>query len=123
MRFTKSIVSVLALLPLVGLFNLPGCSRVLPATLEKKLASTPTADDHLAAALLYQNKARELEAEAEEYETAVSKLGRSGDSKGFHHEALKMAAQQKRYAAKQMQELYVTHFAQAQALHGKTQSQ
>ena len=123
MKSTKSIVGVLAMLPLVGLLNLTGCSRVLPAALEAKLASTPTADDHLAAAMLYQNKARELEAEAVEYETAVSKLRRSGDSKGFHHDALKMAAQQKRSDAKQMQELYATHLAQAQALHGEIQPQ
>jgi hypothetical protein len=123
MRVHKSIVSVLATLPLVGLLTLTGCGGVLPATLEEKLASTPTADDHVAAAMLYQKKARELEAEAVEYETAVSKLGHSGDSKGFHHEALRMGAQQKRDEAKQMQALYATHFAQAQAqaLHGKLQ--
>ena len=38
----------------------------------------------LAAAMLYQNKARELEAEAVEYETAVSKIAPYQDSKGFH---------------------------------------
>ena len=72
MKFKKSIVGVLAMLPLVAGLTLTGCSGVLPTTLEEKLMSTPTADDHLAAARLYQNKARELEAEAEEYERAVS---------------------------------------------------
>ena len=123
MRFNKSIVGVVAMLPLVGLLNLAGCSGVLPETLEAKLMSTPTADDHLAAAMLYQNKARELKAEAAEYETAVSKIGRYDDTKGFRRGALTMAAQEKRYEAEQMQELYATHFAQAQALYGKTQLQ
>jgi hypothetical protein len=95
---------------------------VLPATLQEKLATTGNAEDHLAAAMLYQNKARELEAEALKYETAASKTGRS-DSKGFHHAALLNAAQQKRAEAKEMQELYVTHFNQAQSLHGKAQPQ
>ena len=123
MRFNKFRVGVLVLFALGSLLTLAGCSGVLPATLEKKLASGGTADDHLAAAMLYQNKARELEVEAVEYEAQVPKAGRSGDSKGFHHEALRMAAQQKRYAAKQMEELYASHLAQAQALHGKTQPQ
>lgn len=125
MKFKKSIVGVLAMLPLVAGLTLTGCSGVLPTTLEEKLMSTPTADDHLAAARLYQNKARELEAEAEEYERAVSKLASSGDSKGFHHGALRMSAQEKRHEAKQMQELYASHAAQAQAqaLHGKAQPQ
>ena len=50
MKFTKSIVGVLAMLPLVAGLTFAGCSGVLPATLEEKLMSTPTVDDHLAAA-------------------------------------------------------------------------
>ena len=125
MTFKKSIVGVLAILPLVGVLNLVGCSGVLPATLEEKLASNPTADDHVAAALLYQKKARELEAEAVEYETAVSKIGPLEDTKGFRRGALRMAAQEKWHDAKEMQAQYATHFAQAQALalHGKLQPQ
>ena len=122
MRFTESMASILAILPLVGLLNLTGCSGVLSATLGEKLASGGTADDHIAAAMLYQNKAQELEAEAVKYETAASKTGPS-DSKGFQHAALLNAAQQKRADAKEMQELYVTHFKQAQSLHGKAQPQ
>jgi hypothetical protein len=123
MRVHKSIGSVLAMLPLVGLLTLTGCGGVLPATLEEKLASTPTADDHVAAAMLYQNKAQALKAEAVEYETAVSKIGPLEDTKGFRRGALRMAAQEKWHDAKEMQTLYATHFAQAQAqaLHGKLQ--
>jgi len=122
MRSDKSLSGALALLPLVGLLSFTGCSGVLPATLQEKLATTGSEEDHLAAAMLYQNKARELEAEAVKYEAAASKTG-PNDSKGFQHAALLNAAQQKRADAKEMQELYVTHFKQAQSLHGKAQPQ
>jgi hypothetical protein len=121
MRFNTPIFGVLAMLSLLGLFGLTGCSTVLPATLETKLASNATAEDHLAAAMLYQNKARELEAEAIQFETAVSKVGSYGDTKGFHRAALRGATQEKRYGATQMQQLYVQHLGQARALYGKTQ--
>jgi len=122
MRSGKSLLGALALLPLVGLLSFTGCSGVLPATLQERLATTGSEEDHLAAAMLYQNKARELEAEAVKYEAAASKTG-PNDSKGFQHAALLNAAQQKRADAKEMQELYVTHFKQAQSLHGKAQPQ
>jgi hypothetical protein len=106
-------------LPLAGVLNLAGYSGALSANLDERLASSPAPDDHLAAARMYQNEARELEAEAVEYETAVSKFTPYQDSKGFHRGVLKMAAQGKRYEAKQMQDVYAAHLAQAQALHGK----
>jgi len=122
MRSGKSLLGALALLPLVGLLSFTGCSGVLPATLQEKLATTGSEEDHLAAAMLYQNKAREFEAEAVKFETAASRTG-PNDSKGFHHAALLNAAQQKRADAKEMQEQYVTHFKQAQSLYGKAQPQ
>jgi hypothetical protein len=109
------------MLPLLGLLGLAGCSAVLPATLEAKLVSNDTVEDHLAAAMLYQSKARELEAEAIQFETAVSNVGSYADTKGFHRAALRGAAQEKRYGATQMQQLYVQHLSQARALYGKTQ--
>ena len=121
MRFNKSIFGVLAMLSLLGSLGLTGCSTVLPETLEAKLVSNATAEDHLAAAMLYQNKAREMEAEAIQFETAVSKVGSYADTKGFHRAALRGAAQEKRYGATQMQQLYAQHLSQARALYGKTQ--
>ena len=123
MRFHKSILGVLAMLPLVGLLTLTGCGGVLPATLEKTLATGGTADDHLAAARLYQDKARELKTNAAQFETAISKIGPYDDPKGFRRAALTMGAQENRYEAGQMQELYAAHLAQAQTLHGKIQPQ
>jgi hypothetical protein len=121
MRINTFIFGVLVMLPLLGLLGLTGCSAVLPATLEAKLASNATAEDHLAAAMLYQNKARELEVEANQFETAVANVGSYADTKGFHRAALRSGAQEKRYGATQMQQLYVQHLGQARVLYGKTQ--
>ena len=123
MRSNKSIFEILARLPLVRLLNFKGWSRVLPATLEEQLASTSNADDHLAAAMVYQNKAREFEAEAVEFETAASKISHYEDTKGFRRGALMTAAQEKRHRAKQMQELYAAHLRKAHSLHGILQSE
>ncbi len=123
MRSNKSILGVLARLPLIRLFNLKWYSRVLPATLEERLASNGNADDHLAAAKVYQNKAQELEAEAVEFETAVSKIRPYEDTKGFRRGALMTAVQEKRHRAKQMQERYAAHLGKAQELGGTVQSE
>jgi hypothetical protein len=119
MKFHQSIIVGLTMLSLVGLLNLMGGSEVLSATLEEKLASTPTADEHLTAARWFQDKAQAFTAEAVEFETAVSKIGRYDDTKGFRRAALTMGAQENRHDAQEMQELYATHLAQAQTLHGK----
>jgi hypothetical protein len=116
MRSRKSLFDVLARLPLVRLLNLKGGSGVLPSTLEERLASSGSADDHLAAAMVYQDKARELEAEAVEFETAVSKIGPYEDTKGFRKGALVTAAQEKRHRAKQMQELSAAHLEKGHSL-------
>ena len=123
MKVNKPIIGVLGMLPLVGLLTLAGCSGVLSTTLEEKLAAGGTADDHLAAAMLYQDKAREFEANAAQFETALSKIGPYEDTKGFRRGALRMAAQEKRHDAQEMQTLYAAHLAQAQTLHGKLQPQ
>lgn len=123
MRSRNRIIGALAMLPLVGLLGLTGYNGAMAAPLEEMVAATGTAEDHLAAARLYQNEARELDAEAAKFETAVSKIGRYEDTKGFKRAALTAAAQEKRVDAKEMQELYAAHMRQANALHGKVQPQ
>jgi uncharacterized iron-regulated membrane protein len=123
MGFKKFRLVGLAMVPLVGLLSLTGTSGVLAAPLENTLESTGTAEDHLAAARRYQNEAQESAAEAAKFETAVSKIGRYEDTKGFRRAALTAAAQEKRYEAKEAQELYAAHLRQANALHGKLQPQ
>ncbi|WP_455371862.1 hypothetical protein [Petrachloros mirabilis] len=102
-----------------GLVGLTGCGGVLPAHLEGKLASNGSADDHMAAAMLYQNKATQLEAKADRYEILASKIGVHEDPKGFRRGALVMAAQENRTASKEMHELYASHFEKAQTMYGK----
>jgi hypothetical protein len=119
----KSKLGVLARLPLIRLLNLKGYSRVLPASLKERLASTGNADDHIEAAKLYLAKAQELVAEAVKFETAVSKIGSYEDTKGFRRGALMTAVQTKRYRAKQMQELHAAHLEKAHALQGTAQSE
>ena len=123
MRSNTSLLGALAVLPLVGLLGFTGCSGVMPATLQEKLAATGNEEDHLTAAMLYQNKARELEAEAVEFETAASKIGPYEDTKGFRRGALMTAAQEKRHRVKQMQELYAAHLGKAHSLRGTAQSE
>ena len=123
MRFKKFTFGALAMLPLVGLLSFTGNNGAMAAPLEEKLAAGATAEDHLAAARLYQNEAQELAVEAAKFETAVSKIGRYEDTKGFRRAALTAAAQEKRVDAKEMQELYAAHMRQANALHGKVQPQ
>jgi hypothetical protein len=72
----------------------------------------------MAAATLYQSKAKELLAEADRYEALASKLGPHEDPKGFRRAGFRTAMQEKRNAAAEMQELYATHVEQAQTLYG-----
>ena len=123
MRFKKFTFGALAMLPLVGLLSFTGNNGAMAAPLEEQLAAGATAEDHLAAARLYQNEAQELAVEAAQFETAVSKIGRYEDTKGFRRGALTMAAQQKQSDANEMQKLYATHMRQANALIGKVQPQ
>lgn len=48
--------------------------RVLPAQLESRIASDGTADDHLAAALLYQKEGQRAQAEVNKYIHTGSRL-------------------------------------------------
>jgi len=108
------------MLPLVGALSLTGISAVMAAPAEEV---TGTANEHLAAAMLYQTKAQALEAEAADFKAVASKIGHYEDTKGFRRGALTMAAQQKQSEAKEMQQLYATHMRQANSLHGKVQPQ
>jgi hypothetical protein len=61
--------------------------------------------------------------EADQFETAVSKIGRYEDTKGFKRAALTGASHEKRVDAAEMQELFAAHLRQANVLHGKVQPQ
>ena len=118
MRFKKSIVGGLAMLPMVGLLSLTGNSRVMAEPMKdaEELAATGTAEGHLAAARVYQTEVRELDSKAAEIETAASKVRPYMDQ-------LRAAAEANRAEMKEMQELYAAHVREANVLYGKVQLQ
>ena len=111
--------TLLFALPLLGLLGLAGCSTVIPADLKSRLASDGSADEHMAAAVLYQNEAQQLKAEADQYEAEAAKIGELEDTKGFRRRALQIAAEEKRNKAKRMEELYAAQLEKAQTTYGK----
>jgi hypothetical protein len=124
----KSPVLVLSAIFLLIPIGFVGCSfagnQVLPEDLENRVSSSSgTADDHLAAALLYQQQAQSAKTEAEKYEHAAASIKQVEDPKGFRRSALLTAAQERRKAADEMQQLYATHEAKAQTMLGKQQLQ
>ena len=121
MMLRKSTYGLLAALPLAGLLGLVGCSGVTATQPESTLASNGNADDHRAAAMLYQSKAQQLEGEAERYEAAASKIGPYEDPKGFRRGGLVTAGQEKRGAAGRMQELFTIHLEKSQTMFGMKQ--
>lgn len=101
-----------------------GCSwfeaEVLPPQLESRLVHG-TAEDHLAAALLYQKQAHRLELEAERYEQEAAMIGPYEDPKGFRRSALKIAAQRCRKEAADLQQLAGEHRRQADGMQEKVE--
>ncbi|MEY4706152.1 MAG: hypothetical protein RL042_2357 [Nitrospirota bacterium] len=116
MMSRKSLYGVVAVVPLAGLLGLIGCSAVTATELEGAVVSNGSAEDHMAAAMLYQSKAQQLAAEANRYETAASKIGPYEDIKGIRRGGLTTVGQVKRGAAREMEELYAVHFEKAQAV-------
>jgi hypothetical protein len=109
----------------IAMLGVTGCSasghRVLPEQLESRVSDMEqaTADDHMAAALLYQQRAQSLEKAANDYERKAASLNQHEDPKGFRRSALKTAAQTNYHAAAEMQQLYAEHLLQAETMMGK----
>jgi hypothetical protein len=99
-------------------------NQVLPAQLEGRVSSLRwDRDDHLAAALLYQQQSRLAKTEAGQYEQIAASIRAIEDPKGFRRSALMTAAQENRRTADEMQQLYALHEAKAQTMLGKQQPQ
>lgn len=103
-------------------FSIAGES-VLPSQLESRLASNGTADDHLAAALLYQKEAQRAQTEGNKYTQAAASIRPIEDPKGFRRSALMRTAQQNQKYAVEMLQLYAAHQAKAETMLGKQQPQ
>jgi len=108
---------------LITFAGITGCAasgqQVLPAALETRLAAQGSADDHFAAAMVYQREAHKQADEAARYEQHAAELGQHMDPKGFRRAGLITAAQTHRREAADMQQLYAHHYTQALTLTGK----
>jgi|RhiMetdeSRZDD1v2_1073273.scaffolds.fasta_scaffold76873_3 hypothetical protein len=108
---------------LITFAGVTGCAasgqQVLPAALETRLAAQANADDHFAAAMVYQGEAQKQADEAARYERQAAAVGQYMDPKGFRRAGLITAAQTHRREAADMQQLYAHHYNQALTLTGK----
>ena len=88
-----------------------------------RIASQGTADEHRGAALVYRERARQLEAEAAQYAREAAIVKSLEDTKGFRRGALKMAAGSLQKQADEMQQLSANHLKQADSMtaHQKVQ--
>lgn len=122
-----STLGIAALMLVATGWIMPGYSiageRVLPGQLESRIASDGTADDHLAAALLYQKEAKRAQTEGNKYTQAAASIRPIEDPKGFRRSALMTAAQTYQKYAGEMQQLYAAHQTKAETMMGKQQPQ
>ncbi len=122
----------LALATLIALsgvvFGTTGCSafvqRDLPADLSDRITSDAgTADDHMTAALLYLQKAKKVQTQADQFQATAATIKPIEDPKGIRRGALMTAAQEKRSDAAELQQLFAAHYEKAQTMLGKQQPQ
>lgn len=103
-----------------------GCPGVgewrLPAELESKLESTAAAEDHLSAALIYQKQAEQVEITALKFEDSAQKITQLEDPKNFRRSGLKIAGQQCRKEAIDLQRLADHHRQKAETLQANHQA-
>ncbi|MBA5869192.1 MAG: hypothetical protein GDA68_04165 [Nitrospira sp. CR2.1] len=105
-----------------------GCSAVaqkgMPEDVADRIArENGTADDHIAAAMLYLQKAKQVQTRADEYQAVASTITPLEDPKGIRRSGLMTAAQTRRNDAAELQQLYAAHYEKAQTLLGKQQPQ
>ncbi|MGH7258807.1 MAG: hypothetical protein ACREIM_10550 [Nitrospiraceae bacterium] len=128
MRLTMPLVFA-TLMALTGMvLGTTGCSaftqQELPADLANRVTGEAgTADDHMTAALLYLQKAKKVQTQAEQYQDAAATIRPIEDPKGIRRGGLITAAQERRNDAAQLQQLYATHYEKAQTMLGKQQPQ
>ena len=99
-----------------------GCStaadQVLPAPLENRVTNDGGPSDHKAAAALYQQEAKRLDAEAQKYADEAAAIKPLEDTKGFRRNALLRTSQNLREKAREMQQLYADHAMKAETMTG-----
>jgi hypothetical protein len=131
LRETVNVGSILGIVALVSITTgwvMPGYSlageHMLAGQLGSRLASTTgTADDHRAAALLYQEEAKRAQADVNQYTQTAASIRSIEDPKGFRRSALMTAAQEHQKYAREMQQFFAEHQTKAKTMLSKQQPQ
>ena len=111
----QTICLVIMSLSLIGMTGYTSAGdQILSSDLVSRVSSQGTADEHRGAALVYRERARQLEAEAAQY--AREAAGIKQDAKGFRRGALKMAAGSLQSQADEMKQLFINHQKQADSM-------
>ena len=92
---------------------LAGCAE-MPSHVATQAGTSVTAEDHLAAALMYQKQAQQLDLEALKFEGEHARITTYEDPKGFRRSALKTAAQSCRKEAAELNGLAAQHRQKAE---------
>lgn len=103
--------------------SLTGCASTLDRQedleqLESKLASQASAEDYLAAALLYQRQAQRLEIQATRYEQEAAAITTLEDPKEFRRSGLMVVAQLRRKQAADLRQRAFDHRQKAEKMLG-----
>jgi len=96
---------------------------VVPPQIEGRLAAHDTAENHLAAARLYQQQAERAHAAAKQYAATAATIRPIEDPKGVRRSALMTAAQARQKLAGEMQQLAAAHQATATTTLGQPHPQ
>jgi hypothetical protein len=130
LRETVTVASTLGSVTLVLVTTawiMPGYSfageRVVPQRQDRVASTTSTAEDHRAAALLYQQGAKRARTEANRYIQTAASIRPIEDPKGFRRSALMTAAQEQQQYAREVQQLYVEHQTRGETKLSKQQPQ
>lgn len=117
----NSAMQVLRAVTTVGWVMLAGCAGngVTPIPLEKRITANGIVDDHIAAAMAYQQKANQLKSDADRLEQQAQGITVYEDPKGFRRDALRTAAQTLRQEAAEMEQFNAAHSGKAQTMMGK----
>lgn len=120
-----SAMQVLKVVATVVWVMLAGCAGdgAIPTHLEKRSVANGITEDHVAAALLYQQKADQLKSDAARLEQQAEGVTIHEDPKGFRRDALRTAAQTLRQEALEMEQLHAAHAGMVQSVTGKQQPQ
>lgn len=118
-RRTRALLAVVSAVMLV-VGSLAGCSTLDRQEdleqLEKKLASNASAEDYLAAALLYQRQAQRLEIQASRYEQEAAVITPLEDPKEFRRAGLRVVAQLRRKQAEDFLQFAADHRQKAEKM-------